>query len=87
MCVCVCLLFNCFPLLAYGLALVAFAYFQIVESCLFDVSCVFFCWNAQSSRIYFFMFYLSNGPLLYDQKHLFYLQIVFITCQNLFPWL
>ena len=81
-CVCVCLLFNCFPLLAYGLPLVAIANFQIAEICLFDVSCVF-CWNVQSSRNNFVMLDLCNGPLLYDQKHLFDLQMVSITCQNL----
>ena len=81
-CACVCLLFDCFPLLAYGLPLVAIANFQIAETCLFDVSCVF-CWNVQSSRNNFVMLDLCNGPLLYDQKHLFDLQMVSITCQNL----
>ena len=49
-CVCVRPVFNCFPLLAYGLPLVAFANVQIAASCLFDVSCDFCC-NVQSRRI------------------------------------
>ena len=57
-------IFNCFALLAYGLPLVAIANFQIVSSCLFDVSCVF-RWSSQRSRIHLcHACYMFKGPSL-----------------------